>query len=444
MLRSLFGDLYPLRDSNPVERIAPPDDFAATAILDSDGDARGYAGRAVARHLDRHQRDLFVSGPPAQAMRAHFASLRDEQAAGHRFITLHDPAQMWAGGVVKALADASGQPIERLHLRDQTTLGTLAMIERTTLHRRDDDTLKVYYADVRASGPDAAAVPYALMERSDLTVVIVGPMHSSAINEMVDRLRHACTSNTWRCPQLLFLLPVGATWTADRIKLAEWPASVHVQALTEPLTSTSIVWNILLAHWNRIRPIYPAGSTAQAQSMAASAKHWSASASAPATGWVGTETSSFATRGLAVDTEPPPVESIGPGAVETRAAAPNVARALAVLQELILLDGLIFAALVNANDGRVVASEGRGPDIDRAAAASADILRTHRRTLRHMGHWRPNDPVDEILVTAGSRYHIVRTLQAHPDHFILAVLDKLRSNLAITRFRIMEAQQVLN
>ena len=37
----------------------------------------------------------------------------------------------------------------------------------------------------------------------------------------------------------------------------------------------------------------------------------------------------------------------------------------------------------------------------------------------------------------------LRTLRAHPDLFILSVLDKLRSNLAMTRYRIMEAQQVL-
>ena len=60
-----------------------------------------------------------------------------------------------------------------------------------------------------------------------------------------------------------------------------------------------------------------------------------------------------------------------------------------------------------------------------------------------MGHARPGEPLEEILVTAGSRYHILRTLRAHPDLFILGVLDKLRSNLAMTRYRIMEAQQVL-
>jgi hypothetical protein len=37
----------------------------------------------------------------------------------------------------------------------------------------------------------------------------------------------------------------------------------------------------------------------------------------------------------------------------------------------------------------------------------------------------------------------MRALHNQPEHFVLAVLDKLRCNLATTRFRIMEAQQSL-
>ncbi|MEO8298152.1 MAG: hypothetical protein ABI574_10145 [Burkholderiales bacterium] len=423
-------------------RVDDHSDFAATTILETVSGEVNDGGQLV----DRHLRDLFVTGSPAQAMRAQFAHQRDDQPAGQRFITLFDPAQMWASGVVKALADASGLPIERLHLRDQATLGTLAMIERTTLPRRLDDTLKVYNADVRTDGDEAGDVPYALMERSDMTVVIVGPMHPSAVQDMIKKLRSACAGPAWRCPQLLFLLPVGATWTADSISLAEWPAGVHVQALTEPLTSASIVWNILLAHWNRIKPLYPAGAPGEGPVVSTPA----ATGHAPAVPLAAARPGLDSTRGfgsMAAPTDAAGIATAGRD-IDTladgpAAAAPNAVRAAAVLQELMLLDGLIFAALVDASDGQVVASEGRGPDIDRAAVAAAEILRTHRRTLRQMGHWRPNDPVDEVLVTAGSRYHILRTLQAHPDHFILAVLDKLRSNLAITRFRIMEAQQVL-
>lgn len=425
MLRSLFGDLSPQRDAPGRRAAAPETEFAATAILETVTGEVGEAGESGPL-VDRHSRDLFVTGSPAQAMRAHFANLREEQPPGQRFITLYDPAQMWAVSVIKALSDASGQPIERLHLRDQATLGTLALIERTLLPRRHEDTLKIYHADVRAQGRDAQLIPLALMERSDLTVVIVGPMHTSAVENMIETLRRAAGSESWRCPELLFLLPVGAHWIARKVRDAAWPAALRVAVQTEPMTSASTVWNLLLTHWNLIRA--DAEPPGQAPTDAAVVEAPSASRPMPLVDTARREPA-FA----------PPLAAAAPELA--RRAAP--ARAVAVLQELMLLDGLIFAALVDVNSGDVIASEGRGPDIDRAAVAAAEVLTVHRRTLRQMGHWRPNDPVDEVLVTAGSRYHILRALQAHPDLFILAVLDKLRSNLAMTRFRIMEAQQVL-
>ncbi|RZS56577.1 hypothetical protein [Sphaerotilus mobilis] len=470
MLKSLFGDLTPLRE--PAERRESPPDFVATAILESVAGEVNDRGQIV----DRNLRDLFVTGSPAQAMRAHFAGSREEHGADQRIISLHDPAQMWAAAVIKALADASGQPVERLHLRDQTTLGTLAMIERTTLPRRAGDTLKVYHADVRGQGADVSAIPYALMERSDLTAVIVGPLPPSAIDEMLTQLRTAIASDTWHCPHLLFLLPVGASWIANKIEALSWPAGMQVQTLAEPLTSASAVWNKLLAHWNQIKGSHGAAAGPATQARVAPGGPGSSHA-AMARAEAGP--SGFGLASAFAPTYPPSLspaphnESVhtnntttvlvaspaypsaasaypstgagdAAGGHEATRRAPDAQRAASVLHELMLLDGLIFAALVDINSGQVVASEGRGPDIDRAAVAASEVLRVHRRTLRQLGHARVNDPVDEVLVTAGSRYHILRTLQAHPDFFILAVLDKLRSNLAMTRFRIMEAQQVLN
>lgn len=432
MLRSLFGDLYPLRDHSARREPPAATEFAATAILETVTGEVSDTGQLI----DRHTRDLFVTGSPAQAMRAHFASQRDEHASGQRFITLYDPAQMWAASVIKALSDASGQPIERLHLRDQSTLGTLAMIERTQLIRRQEDTLKIYHADVRAHGRDAQLIPLALMERSDLTVVIIGPMHSSAIDSMLETLRRAAAGDTWRCAEMLFLLPVGGHRSADRIRNVDWPSTLHVQVQTEPLTSASTVWNLLLTHWNHVKPLTSPDAPLEPITLAPPGS----AGLEP----IHRETHAHAETPFGPSTLPPVDWTAQPVVhADFHRPPPHPARATAVLQELMLLDGLIFAALVDVNTGHVIASEGRGPDIDRAAIAAAEVLNAHRRTLRQMGHWRPSDPVDEVLVTAGSRYHILRTLQAHPDLFILAVLDKLRSNLAMTRFRIMEAQQGL-
>jgi hypothetical protein len=444
MFKSLFGDLTPQRERHVPDDDAADNDFASTAVMgdpdgdDGDGNDDDRAGLAPE---GRHQRDLFVTGSPVQAMRAHFASTRDEAGPTTRLITLHDPAGMWAGAVVKALSDASGQPVERLQLRDQGSLDTLAVIERTTLPRRLDDTLKVYHADLRLQGQETDLIPLALMEHSDLAAVIVGPMTPSAIDDMLATLNGATRGENWRCAQLLFMLPVGAMWIAHKIDALSWPAKVQVVMLSEPLTSASAVWNKVLAHWNRVKPGQPDAPTT------APASGFMPSGMAPLAEPRATQRAELLSETVLVQPPAPPAAVWpmpgSPGAADAAARVPDPQRALVILRELMLLDGLIFASLVDAATGLVVASDAQGPDIDRAAASATEILRVHRRTLRQMGHSRPNDPVDEVLVTAGNRYHILRTLQAHPDYFILAVLDKLRSNLAMTRFRIMEAQQVL-
>lgn len=450
MLKSLFGELTPLRDGSH-RRGVEKNEFASTAVMETVIDE-------TAEHqptTDRHLRELLVSGSAAQAMRAHLGTHREHQSAGaeQHVITLFDPAQMWAGAVIKALSDASGQPIEKLQLRDQASMNSLALIERTILPRRQDETLKVYYADVQNQTGDAGQIPHVLMERSDLAAVIIGPLQSSAVDELLTTLLRSVAGESWRCHDLLFLLPVGAAWISQKIEAIRWPATLHVEVIAEPLTSASTVWNKLLAHWNQIKP-HPADqdggtavaapvSGAAAQSAPTQGVHPVAPASSHAAPARPHGPPAHALAQPAATSLPPPGLDHGSPVIDSARRPPDPERAAVILHELTLLDGLIFAALVDGNTGLLVASEGRGPDIERAAAAATEVMRVHRRTLRQMGHWRPTDPVDEVLVTAGSRYHILRTLQAHPDFFILTVLDKLRSNLAMTRFRIMEAQQVL-
>lgn len=456
MLKSLFGDLTPPRDRNDAGRSNGKSphgheepDFASTAIMGHDEDAENITEDTDRRHHD----DLLVSGSPAQAMRAHFASSRKDTFLRQKLITMCDPSHMWAASVIRALADASGQPIERLSLRDQASLNLMATIERTTLPRRTDDTLKIYHADIQAEGEDAAEVQMALMERSDLSVVIIGPMAPSAIDDMLADLHSATLSLHWQCRNLLFMLPVGAGWMVQKIERMEWPAQVRTESMCEPLTSASAVWNRMLAHWQRLRSEQAVSASGAAAAPAL------AQTSTPASAHPGSAPMPLAETGVQALSSAPqarqstvfvaPPETTATEAGGEPAPAPTSRpgiqprRALAVLDELTVLDGLIFVALVDGNTGRVQASPARGPDIDRAALAASEIWKTHRRTLRQLGHSRSGEPLEEILVTAGSRYHILRTLRAHPDLFILAVLDKLRSNLAMTRYRIMEAQQVL-
>jgi hypothetical protein len=373
VIKSLFGELV----AAPLKPGGPMPEFAATAVLESTDTRVADDGRM----LDRHQQDLFVAGSVAAAMREHLAQAR--QADDIRTITLLDPTRLWAPGVVKALSDATGQPVERLHLRQQTTLTTLATLERTVVPRRGDASLKIYHADLRVAEGENLAIPFVLMERSEMSAVVVGPMVPAEVEAMLGALRRAVAAPTWRCASLLFLLPPNALWIASRIAALDWPAALHIEIIDEPLTGTSSVWNTLLAAWDR--------------------------------------------------QQTPPEQAADPAAVDAR----NIARQLRMLMGT---DGVLGAALADATDGDLLAGESRdgGVDLKRAAAALAPVLRAHRRAHEDMGL---AGTLEEFSVAAGNMHHLVRPLARRPHQFLFARIERQHANLALLRFKLAEAER---
>lgn len=433
MLTSLFGDLGPARNG----KTKSPDfddtqldskGFAATAIMESVGSEVNDRGQII----DRHVSDLVVTGSPAQAIREHFAATRADLETASSMITLLDPVGVWASSVIKALSDAGGRPIERLHLREQPTLRTIAMIERTTLVRRQEDTLRIFHADVRAPGPENAEIPVALMERSQMTAVIIGPMQPHAIDALLASLRHATGLPTWRCPHLLFQLPPNATWINNKVEAIVWPERLRVHLVSEPMTGASSVWNAMLGIWNEVK-LQPG---------------WDPAAVSPMLGIndfpvkvgdIGAKGAASAVAGVAAADS-----AVAPAAapVVTRGVL-DAARGRQALSSLLKLDGLLGCALVDAASGMVLAHESRDDqtiDMEVAAATCAQVLSTHRRSARQMGL---SDPIEEVITTAGARHVLIRALQRHPDLVLVALLEKHRTNLALARFQLLEVERSL-
>ena len=446
MLTSLFGDLGSLRNFDPKRRAAsdlPDGGFAATAIMESVATEVNARGQII----DRHSHDLVVNGSPAQAIREHFAATRSDLDTATSLITLLDPAGIWASAVIKALSDAGGRPIERLHLRESATLRTLATIERTTLVRRNDDTLRIYHADVRAPGSDNAEVPVALMERSHLAAVIVGALQPHAVDALLQALLAAVMLPTWRCPQLLFLLPPGAAWVANKISAMAWPARLQVHVVSESMTGASSVWNSMLAVWNQVkgRPGWDPAAIPPLMGMNDfPIKVSELDQAAHSAGAVQASAALVTRRALAaVAPRPAAVEPLPP-VVRVNRHALDPARAERALAGMSALEGLIGCAVVDSGTGLVLASRTRGEaplDMGLAAAACAQVLRTHRRAAHSMGQ---PEQVDEVMTTAGPRQQVMRTLSQHPELFLVVLLDKLHSNLALARYQLMEVERGLH
>ncbi|MEO7056655.1 MAG: hypothetical protein ABI281_03115 [Caldimonas sp.] len=432
MLTSLFGDLGPRHSKTK----SPDFDdtqldskgFAATAIMESVSTDVNDRGQIIDRHLS----DLVVTGSPAQAIREHFAATRADLGTASSMITLLDPVGVWASAVIKALSDAGGRPIERLHLREKATLRTIAMIERTTLVRRQEDTLRIFHADVRAPGPENAEIPVALMERSQMTAVIIGPMQPHAIDALLSSLRHATSLPTWRCPHLLFQLPPNAAWINNKVEAIVWPDRLRVHLVSEPMTGASSVWNAMLGIWNDVK-LQPG---------------WDPAAVSPMLGISDFPIKVGDIDGGVTGTAAPATEvavAIGTTSAQAQVGRGvlDAARGRQSLSSLLKLDGLLGCALVDASSGLVIAHETRedqAVDMALAAASCVQLLGSQREAARHMGL---SDPIEEMITTAGARQLLVRALQRHPDMVLVALLEKNRINLALARFQLLEVERSL-
>ncbi|HEY8709877.1 MAG TPA: hypothetical protein VIM34_18000, partial [Burkholderiaceae bacterium] len=374
------------------------------------------------------------------------ADTRADLETAASLITLLDPAGVWASAVIKALSDAGGRPIERLHLREHTTLRTLATIERTTLVRRHEDTLRIYHADVRAPGRDNAEIPVALMERSQMTTVIIGPLQPHAIDALLDALHVATLLPTWRCPNLLFMLPPNAVWIANKVSAVAWPARLHVHLLSESMTGASAVWNAMLGMWNHVKAQPGWEPDANPPLMGMSEFPIKVSELFEPTrrgGASGATTGAGALFAAPATSKPPTHAVVAPSVMRISRNLLDPAQAQVALAGMLALEGLLGCAVVDATTGLVLARQSHEEpplDMEMVAAASAQVMRAHRHAARSMGL---AEPIDEVITSAGPRQQVMRTVSRHPDLFLVVLLDKHRTNLALARFQLMEVERRL-
>lgn len=106
-----------------------------------------------------------------------------------------------------------------------------------------------------------------------------------------------------------------------------------------------------------------------------------------------------------------------------------------------LIDGAIGAALVDYTSGMALGTVGGGKDLDLtvAAAGNTDVVRAKVRTMEMLGL---KDEIEDILITLGSQYHLIRLLKGRGNNglFLYLALDKSRANLAMARHQLTKIE----
>lgn len=433
MLKSLFGDLGSSKRAS-----APPapteedgdDGFAATAIMEP----LATETKASEPDDDQHAQELTVSGAPAAALRDHLNASRADQDVATKLITIIDPVRVWATLVISTLSEACAQPIKRLHLREPHTLRTLATIERTTVVRQSTDQLQVMHADVRTTGKDSTDIQAALMERSHMTAIVVGPMQAHAIDALLVSLQEASSLSSWRCPTLLFMLPPNSAWIQQKIQAVAWPLSMQVMVIEEPMTSASAVWNAMVAQWRLAKAQQ---TWARDVLLARRNEEIDFSESAPGSLNVSIPGVVGPTRMIVTP------ELAGAANRPKSSSAQQAEQAQSALEKMSAMEGLLACALVSDETSQVLARDtrlGQEVDINRAAAACAQLMRAHRQSASLMGL----TGVDEITTSCGGRQVMMRPASRRPGCFMLALLDKQRTNLTLARLRLIELDKNLS
>lgn len=111
------------------------------------------------------------------------------------------------------------------------------------------------------------------------------------------------------------------------------------------------------------------------------------------------------------------------------------------LNQLLAADGAQCAAIVDSASGMLLGSAGSGVDMELAAAGNTEVVRSKTRTMEALGL---DDAIDDILITLGKQYHIIRPLAAKQGIFIYLVLDKSRANLALARRKVQEVEKQID
>ncbi|HEY4243740.1 MAG TPA: hypothetical protein VGM88_28200 [Kofleriaceae bacterium] len=111
------------------------------------------------------------------------------------------------------------------------------------------------------------------------------------------------------------------------------------------------------------------------------------------------------------------------------------------LTRILEIDGCVGTCIVDSNSGMMLGAAGGGAvNLEVAAAGNTEVVRSKRKTMKALGL---NDSIEDILISLGRQYHLIRPLTSNDALFIYVVLDKSRGNLAMARHLLAAAEREL-
>lgn len=111
------------------------------------------------------------------------------------------------------------------------------------------------------------------------------------------------------------------------------------------------------------------------------------------------------------------------------------------LSPLTSIDGFVAGSLVDSDSGLMLGGVGGGNvNLEVASAGNSEVIKSKRRVA---GALKLNDEIEDILITLGKQYHLMRPLERNHKLFLYLVLDRGRANLAMARHELKSFEKNL-
>jgi Domain of unknown function (DUF4388) len=105
-----------------------------------------------------------------------------------------------------------------------------------------------------------------------------------------------------------------------------------------------------------------------------------------------------------------------------------------ILAQCMQIDGAVGVALADYSSGMALGMLGGGGlNLEVAAAGNTDVVRSKLRVMKELGL---KDQIDDILITLGTQYHLIRLLPKAQNLFVYIALDRNKANLAMARHKL--------
>lgn len=114
-----------------------------------------------------------------------------------------------------------------------------------------------------------------------------------------------------------------------------------------------------------------------------------------------------------------------------------------VIEELVGMRGTLACAIVDYESGMLLDGRSVGEiDLDILSIGNTEIMRAEIRSIALL-HEKDgqHDEIEDMLITLGTRYYLLRPMKSYPGLFVFSVLDKSKANLALARRALKDADR---